>query len=106
MLIFTKIYDIFHNQRFIILLMLLIISIYNTQKLNSNEDNQKTNNYISNPLTNVLELFVGEWICIDTIVAKKIENDRIEITYENWIRLDAVTLIGSSCKVRNTITKK
>lgn len=86
--------------------MFLIISVYNTQKLNSNEENKLIQIFENEFPINILEMFEGNWLDNDTLQSKITEYNKIDVTYESWKRIDKFTLIGNSCKVRSTISKK
>lgn len=106
MLIFTKNYEIFHSKAFIMLLMIVSFLTLNTLKLNSNEENKLIQIFENEFPINILEMFEGNWLNNDTLQSKINEYHKIDITYESWKRIDKFTLIGNSCKVRSTISKK
>ena len=106
MLIFTKNYEIFHSKAFIMLLMIVSFLTLNTLKLNSNEENKLIQIFEKDYPKNVLDLFIGNWVDNYTIKSKIKDFDKIDVTYESWNRIDKFTLIGNSCKIRNTVLKK
>lgn len=106
MLIFTKNYEIFHSNAFIMLLMIVSFLTLNTLKLNSNEENKLIQIFENEFPINILEMFEGNWVDNYTIKSKIKDFDKITVTYENWLRLDKFTLIGNSYKIRNTVLKK